>query len=444
MSLRNSTAVSPNSVALNIDATTNNFSMIINGGTCYGYKLFITDTDNVAEIETVATLLSTPIYDTNILSVDWDISALAVGNTYKWYAQLYANTATITMTIASPCVVTWTAHGLSDDDQVIFSTTGALPTGLSIDTYYYVINSATNTFQLSLTSGGVAIDTSGSQSGVHTALDDLITDQSYIFYSDSVPTLGYTPTPLGTSPSLYYDVEGAIYTVRGTYSQLQSVPIKSWYFSLYNSVQTLIQDYDISYNQNIVQEFDGLLDNISYWIQFAIVTENGYESVSEKIKLIVDYDDIAASIDISASNNFETSGILIEWGGFVYILGVEVGAAPNYTSDFIYSGNYGLDPQSDIEVEDFSSDTTFNYQFIWGNKNTGVDGDIMVLENTVSGESLTVTYNNAGTQMELYYNTTLIDTVSFSAPTVGTGTWEIFITSVVTLSQATLKITDGV
>lgn len=80
---------------------------------------------------------------------------------------------TVTMTIASPCVVTWNSHGLPNGSTLRFATTGALPTGLTAGTTYYVINTTTNTFQLSATLSGTAINTSGSQSGTHTAIADL-------------------------------------------------------------------------------------------------------------------------------------------------------------------------------------------------------------------------------------------------------------------------------
>lgn len=78
---------------------------------------------------------------------------------------------TATMTIASPAVVTLTAHGLSAGDKFFFTTTGALPTGVSASTVYYVIATGltADAFQFSATSGGSAINSSGSQSGVHTA-----------------------------------------------------------------------------------------------------------------------------------------------------------------------------------------------------------------------------------------------------------------------------------
>ena len=78
-------------------------------------------------------------------------------------------TATVTITIATPGVVSWAAHTLQDGDQVILTTTGALPSGLTAGTSYYVVNAAPGTFQLSATPGGSAINTTGSQSGVHTA-----------------------------------------------------------------------------------------------------------------------------------------------------------------------------------------------------------------------------------------------------------------------------------
>ncbi len=54
-------------------------------------------------------------------------------------------------------------------DQVIFSTTGSLPAGLTRYRRYYVISTGltTNSFKVSTTSGGSAVNTSGSQSGNH-------------------------------------------------------------------------------------------------------------------------------------------------------------------------------------------------------------------------------------------------------------------------------------
>jgi uncharacterized membrane protein required for colicin V production len=90
---------------------------------------------------------------------------------YRWFD--YSGTPnvpgqTFTVTIATPGVVTATAHGFLVNDQVVLSTTGALPTGLLAGTVYFARNVTANTFELSATSGGASIATSGTQSGTHT------------------------------------------------------------------------------------------------------------------------------------------------------------------------------------------------------------------------------------------------------------------------------------
>ena len=82
------------------------------------------------------------------------------------------NFTTFTVTIASPAVFTSVVHELYTDDEVIFETTGALPTGLTVDTKYHVVyNGITaDTFRVSTDKGGTPVNTSGSQSGVHSFL----------------------------------------------------------------------------------------------------------------------------------------------------------------------------------------------------------------------------------------------------------------------------------
>jgi len=61
---------------------------------------------------------------------------------------------------ASPAVITAVEHELAVDDEIWFEAT-AIPTGISADTTYYVINNGitANTFQISLTKRGTAVNT---------------------------------------------------------------------------------------------------------------------------------------------------------------------------------------------------------------------------------------------------------------------------------------------
>lgn len=92
-----------------------------------------------------------------------------VVESHSIYQSKIGTRSAVTMTIAAPAVVTWAAHALPADTPISFTTTGALPTGLVAGTTYYVKSPNTNDFNLSLTPGGAAITTTGSQSGVHTA-----------------------------------------------------------------------------------------------------------------------------------------------------------------------------------------------------------------------------------------------------------------------------------
>lgn len=94
------------------------------------------------------------------------------------YAKIVAkedDAIVFTVTIASPGVFTKTAHGLVEGNVIQLATSGAdLPTGLEVDTDYYIIAAGltTNEFQVSLTEGGAAVNTSGSQSGTHTYINE--------------------------------------------------------------------------------------------------------------------------------------------------------------------------------------------------------------------------------------------------------------------------------
>ncbi len=98
------------------------------------------------------------------LDVDADYNFKVVAND-----DLPVTTATVTMAVATPGVVTWTAHGLPANTAVVFTTTGGLLTGLVAGTTYYIKTVLTaDTFTVSATIGGSAIAFSSTQSGVQT------------------------------------------------------------------------------------------------------------------------------------------------------------------------------------------------------------------------------------------------------------------------------------
>jgi hypothetical protein len=77
--------------------------------------------------------------------------------------------STVTISSATPGVVTWTAHGLANGTPVTFSTTGALPAPLVPGVTYFVVGATTDAFNVEATIGGGAIDTTNAGSGTHIA-----------------------------------------------------------------------------------------------------------------------------------------------------------------------------------------------------------------------------------------------------------------------------------
>jgi hypothetical protein len=116
------------------------------------------------------------------------------GPIYYWDATGTVNTrgvllsstgGTVTLTIATPCVITLSTV-LAEGTAIKLATTGALPTGLTAGTTYYLRNVDKLTANLSATITGALIDTTGTQSGTHSIseLVDVPTVQNFLLVSD--------------------------------------------------------------------------------------------------------------------------------------------------------------------------------------------------------------------------------------------------------------------
>jgi hypothetical protein len=130
----------------------------------------------------------------------------------KFWTDEY-NTATVTMTSANPCVITWTAHGLPVNTPVVFTTTGDLPTNIVAGTTYYIISTGltTNEFQVSASLGGSAIDgTAGAQSGTHTGVAYVSKQMSGAKLKTLLGNTGYTetftPTTVGNPNTITHNL----------------------------------------------------------------------------------------------------------------------------------------------------------------------------------------------------------------------------------------------
>lgn len=130
--------------------------------------------------------------------------------THKIYESLRGNRGSVTITNASPGVVSFPSHGFPANRRVRFTTTGALPSPLVAGTDYYVTaaNLLPDTFTVSATPGGAAINTTTAGSGVHTCAE--------------VVNLGFDPT----NPA--YTVVGSTNNIAATVQWLEIGATNRW------------------------------------------------------------------------------------------------------------------------------------------------------------------------------------------------------------------------
>ena len=86
---------------------------------------------------------------------------------YYWSANVGFSPIQITISIAAPGVITLPAgFSFPDGTTISLTSTGALPTGLTVGQVYFVVNSTGGTFNVSTSIQGTPITTSGGQSGI--------------------------------------------------------------------------------------------------------------------------------------------------------------------------------------------------------------------------------------------------------------------------------------
>lgn len=90
-----------------------------------------------------------------------------------------------------------TAHGLANNEPVKFETTGSLPSPISSSTLYYIINATANTFQISTTVGGAALNITTTGSGTLK-----VSEQRQLFIENVIAGIT-TDSSIGTLPVAY-------------------------------------------------------------------------------------------------------------------------------------------------------------------------------------------------------------------------------------------------
>jgi hypothetical protein len=333
------------------------------------------------------------------------------GGLYYWDATNGVNTrgvavsslgGTVTLTIAAPCVITLT-NVLAEGTAIKLATTGALPTGLTAGTTYYLINVDGVTANLAATLTGSAITTSGSQSGVHSisTLVDVPTLQNYILVSDTsrfvmlFGTTDYGSVTLDPMLIRWSDQESVVNWVPSALNQAGSVRLShgSKIISALQTRQEIVvwtdsSLYSLQYlGPPFVWGSQLLADNISITSQNAVAVASGRIYWMGVDKFYV-YDGRVQTLrcdlrrhvfsDINVNQPEQifagTSEGFNEVWWFYCTAGstlVDAYVVYNYVEDIWYYGSLGRTAWLDSGLRDYPIAATYSYNLV--NHEQGID-----------------------------------------------------------------------
>jgi hypothetical protein len=199
---------------------------------------------------------------------------------------------TSTITITNPGIVT-TSSALANGDMIVFSTSGALPIGITAGTTYFVVNQSGSTCQFATTANGTAINTTGSQSGIHTV--------TTVYTSDFSALTSYISG--GSATRVVPGVNAGLVTAADDYAAGNTVKALQW---MLNDVisgtrddGTGAQTNGISLNQYSAVIYPSLTSTFgSLGLPF-IVYEAAYDAIAmtatQAIQLGLDYGAIGSN-----------------------------------------------------------------------------------------------------------------------------------------------------
>ncbi len=124
--------------------------------------------ENITLISDPFTAETTPT-NIRIVLFEEDVDSVTLNTDLKAFATRDAG-QTFTTDFATDDKLDITSHGFANDDRIMVTSSAQdLSAGLDSATVYYVINQTANDFELSLTSGGSAVDITDNGTGTHTA-----------------------------------------------------------------------------------------------------------------------------------------------------------------------------------------------------------------------------------------------------------------------------------
>lgn len=111
-----------------------------------------------------------------------------------------AISGTATVSVASPAVLSWPTTAPAAETPFYLTTTGALPTGVTAKKIYYVLSPSGTSSNFAAKPGGTAINTSGTQSGVHTITVPAQAQAGLMTFAELAGVIGPLANPFIAKP----------------------------------------------------------------------------------------------------------------------------------------------------------------------------------------------------------------------------------------------------
>lgn len=134
---------------------------------------------------------------------------------------------------------------------------------------------------------------------------DVSTSDWIIFKCSSIPTASLT--------NLSATIQNSSYVFTGSYSQSESVSLKSWQMLLYNQYSEIIGNSGLQYSTTISYEFAGLINNNTYSIELQVCSQDNLLSTTGKQSFSVSYETPKSAIALEAITIKEKAALQLRW-----------------------------------------------------------------------------------------------------------------------------------
>lgn len=184
------------------------------------------------------------------------------------------------------------------------------------------------------------------------------------------------------------------YTFTVDYLHPQSIDAERYRFTLYNIAGVVLDSPDWILNGSLRYTFDNFISGQQYAIECEVVDFNGVSKTTERVGFTVTYAEPNVIFTPTAENLPDKAGVQLNWSGAYSLEGVPTGTF-NYTDDFIYDGNIGvnLDSGAEIQWDEVNIQEDFTTMFWFNPTADPYSGDLFEVSNSETSDFLRISYD---------------------------------------------------